>query len=79
MPLKTTRKRIKISGRRTGTLTADGYIPYKRYRGINCPVALNPPWQRFKSSYSLFWMPKRDHAGRLVYVLPGGEQVMFEG
>lgn len=71
--------RVRISGNRTGTYTASGIIPYKKYRGISCPVALKMPASLRRGGYSAPLPALRDSAGRLVYVLPGGEHVMFEG
>ena len=63
---------IKLQ-RKTGTITAEGYIPYMRYRGIDLPVAVDvPAARRNRRAYSAPLPTRRTVDGRMLYVLPGG-------
>lgn len=66
-----------IGQSREGTLTADGFVPHLEYRGLSCPVALKMPAPLRRGGYSAPLPALRDSAGRLVYVLPGGEHVIL--
>lgn len=58
--------------RRDGTLTAIGFIPHHKYRGLDLPVKLDITGLRLtmdqKNSYP---MPMQD-GYNYVYALPGG-------
>lgn len=63
---------IKLK-RKNGTITADGFVPYLPYRGIDLPVALDvPAARRNRRAYSAPLPTRRTVDGRRLYVLPGG-------
>lgn len=59
-----------------GTVTAEGFIPYKNIGGVDMPVAMNIPAKASATLFKMLQFPVRTGDGRFVYVAPGGGRVV---
>lgn len=60
---------------KTATLTSEGLIPHLDLGGLLCPVKLDIDRSTDPILLGLPQAPLRDADKRLIYALPGGEQI----